>query len=283
MLFALRYSLGRQTYASESVATAIKDNIEKISSDNLKQYVREIRVCESYGMDFDETFWLSFAHYLESEFRSERRQLKSVISILKRRLRKKRGFEMGHNCKKRIQAYNTFWIVVILICATYLGFDYMKSKNFFSPIVIEHTNGPSMTPTILDNEFIRCDTSDKARESLEFLDIIAFQVDEGEGYLNFGEPGEKRFMKRIIGVGGDEIILDRYGTWRNGELLDEPYVNEEDWKLIGDYTLYYKVPENHVFVMGDNRNYSGDSRYKEDPYVNLETQFYCKYIETIEK
>lgn len=67
LLFAFRYSLGRMSYAPGKVTDAIKDNIENISTVDIKQYIKEIYECENYGMDFDKKHWLNFAKYLENE------------------------------------------------------------------------------------------------------------------------------------------------------------------------------------------------------------------------
>ncbi len=101
-----------------------------------------------------------------------------------------------------------------------------------------------MEPTLSDNDIILLVKTD----NLTTGDLIGFY------YQN------KLLLKRVIGVAGDVIDIDEEGDVTvNGELIDEPYVTN---KSIGecDIELPYQVPENRVFVMGDNRATSIDSR-----------------------
>lgn len=76
--------------------------------------------------------------------------------------------------------------------------------------------------------------------------------------------GGEAIVKRVIGKSGDLMFIDfeKHEVWRNDEKLDEPYINEPtaEW---GDVVFPVKVPEGAVFVMGDNRNHSMDSRTTE--------------------
>lgn len=70
--------------------------------------------------------------------------------------------------------------------------------------------------------------------------------------------GSKRLVKRVIGVQGDEVdIRDGY-VYVNGEKLQEPYAKGETFS--GEFKLPVKVGENELFVLGDNRMVSMDSR-----------------------
>ncbi|MGN0165225.1 MAG: signal peptidase I [Lachnospiraceae bacterium] len=104
--------------------------------------------------------------------------------------------------------------------------------------------GSSMTPTMQNDELVICRKTGNFKQG----DIIAF-------YHN-----NKILLKRVIAVSGDVVNIDEDGTvYVNGTELDEPYIAE---KAFGecDIEFPYQVPEERIFVLGDHRATSVDSR-----------------------
>lgn len=104
--------------------------------------------------------------------------------------------------------------------------------------------GTSMSPTLYDGDII---ATIKTTE-FEPGDVVAF-------YYN-----NKILVKRVIAMSGQWVDMDEDGNvYVNDVLLDEPYLVERAFGEC-DIKLPYQVPENRIFVMGDHRSVSVDSR-----------------------
>ena len=108
-------------------------------------------------------------------------------------------------------------------------------------------SGLSMEPLIHSGEYV-------------LINTVAYRVGaprRGE-IVAFRHEGDARevFIKRVIGVAGDRIRIDRGQVYVNGAKLHEPYVRDGDGRSVPEIS----VPPSFVYVLGDNRANSEDSR-----------------------
>lgn len=109
-------------------------------------------------------------------------------------------------------------------------------------------DGKSMDPTLSNGERLFVNKFIYRFREPERMDIIVFSPK--------GAPS-KKYIKRVIGLPGETIYIRDGVTYIDGEPLAEEFINEA---MRSDFPPY-KIPEESVFVMGDNRNHSADSRY----------------------
>lgn len=114
--------------------------------------------------------------------------------------------------------------------------------------------GSSMLPTFDDGERLLVDKLSYRFRDPSHGEVIVFQ---------YPADRQRRFIKRIVGVPGDEIRIRDWTVYVNGQPLEEDaYTLGPTYSTFGPVT----VPEGTYFVLGDNRNRSEDSR---NPHVGF--------------
>ncbi|MGI6093228.1 MAG: signal peptidase I [Veillonellaceae bacterium] len=149
---------------------------------------------------------------------------------------------------------------------------------FINAFIFQPTRvaGPSMQPTLQDQDYIIISKlSHTLSKAPDYNDIVVIDsrvhrerslkddlMQPVTTYLNAYKPiidaDHSVWIKRIIGKPGDVLEFKDGKVYRNGIALSEPYTKEP---MLYSSDRKVTVPEGHVFVMGDNRNNSSDSRH----------------------
>lgn len=114
--------------------------------------------------------------------------------------------------------------------------------------------GASMDPNFFDGEYLLTDKVSYRFGEPRRGDVIVFKAPTNNG---------EEFIKRIIGLPGEEVRLENSKIYINGKVLNEPYIKEGIFTSGGSFLGEGKsvvVAENEYFVLGDNRPHSSDSR-----------------------
>jgi signal peptidase I len=137
------------------------------------------------------------------------------------------------------------WIRDILIAVAVA----LLIMQFLKPTIVkEH----SMEPTLYENNYLFLSKQQYRFSTLKQGHIVVFHSS-----IETEAGDEKLLIKRVIAVPGDSISITGGAVYINGDQLQEAYIKEQ-------YTMGYVnnmvIPEDKVFVMGDNRQNSLDSR-----------------------
>lgn len=130
---------------------------------------------------------------------------------------------------------------------------------FISSYIVD---GESMMPTLENGNLLIINKVVDEIDDLNRFDVVVFHATPEDDYV-----------KRLIGLPGDKVEYKNDVLYINNKAVEEPYLDKfkigsEGEKLTGDFTLKgisngvnEVVPKDHIFVLGDNRKNSYDSRY----------------------
>lgn len=159
------------------------------------------------------------------------------------------------------------WLKSILIA---LILVILIRSFIFAPTTVY---GQSMEPNFVD------------RERLIINKFIYYIKEPQRGeVIVFHAPEQKNYIKRVIALPGETVKVDGDNVYVNGEIIEEPYLKEAiqkasenglnynyfNFKVGVDGIEEVTVPENTLFVMGDNRSNSKDSRMESVGFIPID-------------
>ena len=143
-----------------------------------------------------------------------------------------------------LDAVQTFLVAAAIFLVIYMF--------LFRPFEV---NGESMYPNFSDREYVLTNLIALRFGNPKLGDVVVFKAPP--------DP-EKDYIKRVIGVAGDSVMIKEGNVYLNNQLLDENAYLKSDIKTYAGAFLkegvVVTVPQGEYFVMGDNRSFSSDSR-----------------------
>lgn len=145
---------------------------------------------------------------------------------------------MSKEVKKSLLEYIKVILITVVITYAILYF-----------VQVSRVVGSSMENTYHNGNIILVDKIFYKQGEPSYNDIVVVKYEVSSH--------EDQIIKRIVGLPGDHLEMKDNQLYRNGELLKEDYIREP---MVDNEDFSYDIPEGKVFVMGDNRNNSVDSR-----------------------
>ena len=143
------------------------------------------------------------------------------------------------------KARRLFLIFIVILLTIMMFADY-------SPVKIVTIRGNSMNPTLYCGDRVIVSKTQNAIENIQYKDIIIF---------NPPNDSSQRFVKRVIAMEKEEYVLKEGGLVIDGVDYCEEYIDCSDFPNGNRGMCSGVVPENKVYLLGDNRITSNDSRW----------------------
>lgn len=141
------------------------------------------------------------------------------------------------NVKRLVKEYVPYLVIGVLLA--------LVIRLVISPTVVV---GESMEGSLHDGDYLIVNKLSYKMDKPAYGDVVILDAET--------VPGHDIYIKRVVGLPGDTIEVKDGELVRNGEVIAEPYAKEK----MESEDMTVTVPEGDVFVLGDNRNHSMDSR-----------------------
>jgi signal peptidase I len=142
---------------------------------------------------------------------------------------------------KKIKLYVIYVLIIF-------GLAFILQSYVFSRAVV---TGPSMKPTFNNKDVIFVEKISTETGHINRGEIIVF---------NSHRENNSNYIKRVIGIAGDKIEIKNSKVYLNGKLLSESYLSKGTATEPYSVNTKITIPKGYIFVLGDNRGNSTDSR-----------------------